>query len=97
MRYNWCVRCAWIGDVCWHHWSHVSRLMCDVDRCTGSGKEGLRFDGSDKTGTANGEMSYNVVWNNSGLGVKGNKHSMRHVFAWLCIALSAASTVCLIV
>lgn len=49
--------------------------------CTGSGKEGLRFDGSDKTGTANGEMSYNVVWNNSGFGVKGNNHSAWHKFA----------------
>ena len=44
--------------------------------CTGSGKAALRFDGSDKTGTANGEMSYNVVWNNSGLTVKGNNQNI---------------------
>lgn len=63
--------------------------------CTGSGKEGLRFDGSDKTGTANGEMSYNVVWNNSGFGVKGNKHSERPVFACSRISFSTAVIVCL--
>lgn len=44
--------------------------------CHGSGKAALRFDGSDATGTANGEMSYNVVWNNSGLIVKGNNNTI---------------------
>ena len=44
--------------------------------CTGSGKSGLRFDGSDASGTANGEMSFNVVWNNSGLSVKGNRQNI---------------------
>ena len=43
--------------------------------CTGSGKSAFRFDGDDKTGTSNGEMSFNVVWNNSGLSVKGNHQS----------------------
>lgn len=44
--------------------------------CSGSGKAGLRFDGSDQSGTANGEMSFNVIWNNSGLIVKGNKQNI---------------------
>ena len=48
--------------------------------CTGSGKSAFRFDGDDKTGTSNGEMSFNVVWNNSGLSVKGNHQSAPHPF-----------------
>eukprot|EP01052_Picozoa_sp_SAG31_P053211 SAG31_NODE_13523_length_864_cov_0.806536_1_plen_154_part_00 len=51
-------------------------LIEKVSPCSGSGKAGLRFDGDDHTGTANGEMSFNVIWNNSGLVVKGNKQNI---------------------
>eukprot|EP00756_Hemistasia_phaeocysticola_P065414 Hpha_TRINITY_DN8539_c0_g1::TRINITY_DN8539_c0_g1_i1::g.146388::m.146388 len=43
-----------------------------------SGKSALRFDGDDASGTANGEMSYNVAWNVSSFVVKGNNHTFSH-------------------
>ena len=65
-------------DGCFVETGGPSSAHMRYNWCTGSGKEGLRFDGSDKTGTANGEMSYNTVWNNSGFGVKGNSHNISH-------------------
>merc|ERR1712048_274499 len=44
--------------------------------CHDTGKSSLRFDGDDHTGTANGEMSYNVAWNISGLIIKGDHHKI---------------------
>lgn len=57
-----------------------------------SGKSALRFDGDDHTGTANGEMSYNVVWNISGMVVKGDHHKIiaNTVFDGSDIGASAA-------
>merc|ERR1719343_945478 len=44
--------------------------------CHDSGKSALRFDGDDKSGTSNGEMSRNVAWNISAMVIKGNKHNI---------------------
>lgn len=44
--------------------------------CHDTGKAALRFDGDDSTGTAHGEMSFNVVWNISNLIVKGDYHNV---------------------
>jgi hypothetical protein len=63
-------------DGCFVETGGPASAVMRYNWCTGSGKSGLRFDGDDASGTANGEMSYNVVWNNSGFVVKGNHQNI---------------------
>eukprot|EP01063_Lacrimia_lanifica_P005019 TRINITY_DN1284_c0_g1_i2.p2 TRINITY_DN1284_c0_g1~~TRINITY_DN1284_c0_g1_i2.p2 ORF type:complete len:898 (+),score=463.46 TRINITY_DN1284_c0_g1_i2:62-2755(+) len=46
--------------------------------CFNSGKGALRFDGTDRGGTANGLMAFNVGWNVSNFVVKGDNHTFDH-------------------
>ena len=63
-------------DGCFVETGGPASAVMRYNWCTGSGKSGLRFDGDDGSGTANGEMSFNVVWNNSGFVVKGNRQNI---------------------
>jgi len=68
------LQLAWDGCMVETGGSRSARMTRNW--CHDSGKAALRFDGDDSTGTANGEMSYNVVWNISGLIVKGDHHKV---------------------